>query len=629
MLSMIRARVAVKLTLSLAVTLCVVMTGLAAVYFTVVDRLMAEQEARTGLYRNLNQSLRAELFHLQDRLVEIPKHLQTDPIPILQAWVRANFAVVAQTYSGQAQIDARFADRRQRRTLQQPNRILVLPADGGASIAYGVFKDGSFAGSIDELMLAGADPSAVTDKVDDLVSAAASADLPRQTVVELSRSLVDDAIAAERIRNAIVEEIESISVKERAVAATEREARLLVAVVSAAAVVVAIVLVWVVMRRMITGALSRLSQAAADIADGRDAEVGHTARSDEIGALARGVAHFKATLLEIHALKAAQEAERATREAALAARLRALSEAVELGMGARVAVVTDSTGELAGIGSSLNHLAGEALARASESTRLAERSAQFADEVTAVVAALRQTSERISTGVQTQRRLTGEVAAEADQVSTLVQDLNGTAGQIGGVVSLIEQIANQTKLLALNAAIEAARAGQSGAGFAVVAGEVKKLSGETADATQRIAAQVACFHAGIRTAAAAVSSIQSRVRSVDDGMLVAAGEVEEMSRETAGIADAVADVATHARRVAAVNRQVDAAAQETGSMSGQMTGLTDRITAAVDDMRRHLRTILGEASGQPMEASPADTEPAETTDAADPDPQPHYALAAE
>lgn len=627
MISLIRSRIAIKLTLSLAATLCLVMAGLAAIYFTVVDRLMTGQEARAALYRELNQGLRDEVFHLQARLVDIPKQLQTDPIPALQAWAREGFETELRTYEGRDRIVERFTGRQQRRDVQQENRIVVVADGAGAAMAYGIFKDGAFTDSVEELVLKGADPAAVTAKVEAVLGAATGADVLKERVAALSTALIDDAMAAETTRNAILGQADRITLEEHEVARIERQARFLVAGASVAAILLANLLVWVVMRRMITGALSRLSHAATAIADGRDSDVGYTRRTDEVGELAKGVARFRETLAEIEALKIEQEAERAAREAALHDRLDALSEALEQGMGARVGVVTGSTDELVGIGSSLNRLAGETLARASESTGLAERSAQFTDQVMAVVTALRETAERISAEVQTQRRLTREVAAEAEQVSALVQELAATAGQIGGVVTLIEEIANQTKLLALNATIEASRAGEAGAGFAVVAGEVKKLSGETAEATQRIADQVASFDAGIRNAAAAVASIRARVRSVDDGIHVAAGEVEEMSRETAGIAEAVAEVAANARQVAAVNQAVDAAAQQTGSMSGHMAELTDRITAAVEDMRQHLRAILADAAGRPATApcaSPRGDDPV-----ADFAPRPLLALAAE
>src|SRR3546814_5475605 len=113
---------------------------------------------------------------------------------------------------------------------------------------------------------------------------------------------------------------------------------MLVVAVSIAAVLLAFLLVWVVMRRMITNALARLSHAASAIAESGDADIGYTDRTDEIGGLARAVARFRETLLEINILKEEQEAERAAREAALAERLTALSEAPEQGMGARVEV---------------------------------------------------------------------------------------------------------------------------------------------------------------------------------------------------------------------------------------------------------------------------------------------------
>src|SRR3546814_7618174 len=263
------------------------MTGLTAAYITVIDRLVSEQEARTELYRDLNQNLRSELFSLQARLVAIPEYLKTDPIPMLQAWARKNHDVVVNTYNGLAEIDERF-ERRRRRALQQPNRILVLNREEGAAIAYGLFKDGSFADAVEELVLPGTDTEAVQAKVDAIVDGAATAGLPREAVVELSRSLVDDAMAAENIRTALVGRVDAISEKERAVAAAEQDARMLVVAVSIAAVLLAILLVWVVMRRMITNALARLSHAASAIAESGDADIGSADRTAATGGLAPG-----------------------------------------------------------------------------------------------------------------------------------------------------------------------------------------------------------------------------------------------------------------------------------------------------------------------------------------------------
>src|SRR3546814_3709844 len=100
-------------------------------------------------------------------------------------------------------------------------------------------------------------------------------------------------MAAENIRTALVGRVDAISEKERAVAAAEQDVRMLVVAVSIAAVLLAILLVWVVMRRMITNALARLSHAASAIAESGDADIGYTDRTDEIGGLARAVARFR------------------------------------------------------------------------------------------------------------------------------------------------------------------------------------------------------------------------------------------------------------------------------------------------------------------------------------------------
>lgn len=109
------------------------------------------------------------------------------------------------------------------------------------------------------------------------------------------------------------------------------------------------------------------------------------------------------------------------------------------------------------------------------------------------------------------------VSEKTQQTAHSVENLNERAGQIGGIVMLIKEIADQTNLLALNAAIEAARAGEQGRGFAVVADEVRKLAERTSHATSEISTLVA--------------SIQDEILSAKTQMESEAGESESFSRQ--------------------------------------------------------------------------------------------------
>ena len=130
------------------------------------------------------------------------------------------------------------------------------------------------------------------------------------------------------------------------------------------------------------------------------------------------------------------------------------------------------------------------------------------------------------------------LAGETRETAGSVQQLNQRAGQIGGIVKLIHEIADQTNLLALNAAIEAARAGEQGRGFAVVADEVRKLAERTATATNEISDLV--------------NAIQGETGKTQVTIEALSDKASTAAEEGRGARDSMGDLCALARQLASV-----------------------------------------------------------------------------
>ncbi|MEU4691452.1 methyl-accepting chemotaxis protein [Actinoplanes sp. NPDC023714] len=162
--------------------------------------------------------------------------------------------------------------------------------------------------------------------------------------------------------------------------------------------------------------------------------------------------------------------------------------------------------------------------------RAAERSAENAR-------ALLDTVDRLRSASGDATSVAEQAVDRASAMTAEVAALGQASAAIGDVIKIIESIAEQTNLLALNATIEAARAGESGKGFAVVAGEVKELARETAEATQKVADQIAGIQASAETVAAGIhttSETIGRMDSVQARMNEVLAEQAEMARALQG-----------------------------------------------------------------------------------------------
>ncbi len=173
-----------------------------------------------------------------------------------------------------------------------------------------------------------------------------------------------------------------------------------------------------------------------------------------------------------------------------------------------------------------------------------------------------------------------KIADETASAESLMAQLAENAQEIAGMASSISELADQTNLLALNAAIEAARAGEAGRGFAVVADEVRKLAEKSTQFTARIAQTVSSTSSGTASAAENAKQI--------------ATQAKEAARLAAEAESALEAIAESGRRSVEASSEIASAAYEQGTTSHAIAQAVERIAQAADSNSRQAGGLLGE-----------------------------------
>ncbi|WP_235983688.1 methyl-accepting chemotaxis protein [Aquipseudomonas guryensis] len=200
--------------------------------------------------------------------------------------------------------------------------------------------------------------------------------------------------------------------------------------------------------------------------------------------------------------------------------------------------------------------------------------------------------EAFSTMQSTLQRMIGRQDQLLDglrQADRVVQTLAGDSQQIGSVLSVIGAIAEQTNLLALNAAIEAARAGEQGRGFAVVADEVRNLALRTRTATEEIVQIIGALGDSSDEALQRMQGSTEQARALEDETQAVLGSLEHLSQSLEGVHALAFQIAAAAEQQAATTQEVNQHMHRLHEMTGE-----NRQTAAhTRNCGEHLRKVAG------------------------------------
>jgi methyl-accepting chemotaxis protein len=355
--------------------------------------------------------------------------------------------------------------------------------------------------------------------------------------------------------------------------------------------VVGLIGIWTA-RAGIARPITQLVEVMGSVSSGRtDVDVPHRDRRDEIGHIADAVADFRDAVARSEAMKASLSQEgqaRTERQSRI--------EAAVAGFDREIKALTD---DLAKAASTLSDAARGQIrdaGAASDRTRsVADASARAASNVQSVAAAAEELSAsvvEINARVGDATATAQAAVATASRSSASVQGLAGSAQKIGEVVDLIRSIAEQTNLLALNATIEAARAGEAGRGFAVVASEVKALADQTAKATEEISQQIVQIQTTARASVSAIEEIGATIRTIDEITGTVAAAVEEQSASTGEIARNVSHAAHATGEVDRDIGEIDHVVTATVKSADGLLGLAENLTARTGDLGRRVEQFL-------------------------------------
>ncbi len=341
--------------------------------------------------------------------------------------------------------------------------------------------------------------------------------------------------------------------------------------------------------RALTEAMGRLAEGDIDVV------IPSTDQGDEIGDMSRTVQVFQENARQRIRLQEEASAHQDTQNARQREIEQLISDFREE-IKDLVGALDETAAGMSGTASALSGIAKNSAEQAEDTSRASEDASMSVENVAGAAEELSASIAEIGEQVHRSSDIVTDATGAVRETNGKVQGLAEAASKIGEVVNLIQAIAEQTNLLALNATIEAARAGEAGKGFAVVASEVKELANQTSKATEEISSQIQTIQESTTEAVEAIASISDTMEEVNGYTQSISSAVTQQSSATDEISGNVQRAAESTIAVKSNMSSLAKAVRDTQEASDTVLTASDDLSNRNTALKRGIETFLNKVA---------------------------------